>query len=260
MQQPPAPLSLTGVCLHSLRFDSMHVVDCNGLAAHCLGNLFVEIIRDKQWGPLTKDEALSELNRRIKQYYNEYGVQRRMPPLSMGNLVDTSAETTSFPFLHGPGVKAANTKALLHFGRILAEELDDGGEARRRRFKTFRALVRFNEIIESQPMFLSGSAHQELCQCIHQFLLNYSWLGRNAAERGRVLWNVVPKHHYFAHFASQALLINPTAVRCYIDESFVGSICEVWSSSKAGPYHKKVQGTVLRKYLLALQLSFSDFC
>ena len=202
---------------------------------------------------------MDELNARIQKWYVDFGVSNRMPPLKYSNLVSPSAEQTSFPELHGPAVKAANTKALVDFGLLLASELCDGTVYKKRRWKVFRALARFNEIIEGQGMFMTDAALSELQEVTHSLLLNYSWLASEAAKAGQVAWGIKPKHHYLAHIPYQAQLLNPRYVRNYLDEPMIGTVTGVWKGSKFGPFRKAAQKNVLSKYLLAVQLQFSPY-
>ena len=156
-------------------------------------------------------------------------------------------------------IKAAVTKALIPFGAEVARELDNGTPEKHARAMLLHYLARFVEIIEGEPIFCSTSAQQELEDVVNGFLLNYAFLARASMEQGKVLWQVVPKHHYFAHFAYIAKLINPRMLRVYCEESMIGRICNIYSGCKHGPYHRTVQKTVLTKYLLALQLAFSPF-
>eukprot|EP00969_Alexandrium_andersonii_P037848 1659607-Alexandrium_andersonii.AAC.1 len=105
---------------------------------------------------------------------------------------------------------------------------------------------------------MSDAAKGEIDVVVHRFLVNYSLLARRAAARGELLWGIVPKHHYFAHFPQIANVINPRLLRTYAEESMIGRSCGIYGGSKHGPFHNTVQGTVLRKYLLAAQLSLSE--
>ena len=67
-----------------------------------------------------------------------------------------------------------------------------------------------------------------------------------------MIWGIKPKAHYMQHFPDEAKLISPRVVQCYIEESFIGKIAQIWASSKAGPYQETIQQVSLLKYLVWL--------
>ena len=77
-------------------------------------------------------------------------------------------------------------------------------------------------------------------------------LRHKAKEQKQLLWHIVPKTHYMQHFPAEARLINPKVVQCYIEESYIGKVAKIWSSSKNGPHKDTIQRTVLLKYLVWL--------
>ena len=68
----------------------------------------------------------------------------------------------------------------------------------------------------------------------------------------QLLWHIVPKTHYTQHFPEEATLIAPRMVQCYIEESYIGKVAEIWASSKSGPYKETIQYEALLKYLVWL--------
>lgn len=67
------------------------------------------------------------------------------------------------------------------------------------------------------------TAHQkaEFGKCIENALLANNALASEAAEQGRRLWKLLPKHHALTHIAFDFEL-NPRRVQCYADEDMVG--------------------------------------
>ena len=88
---------------------------------------------------------------------------------------------------------------------------------------------------------------------IIHFLKHYAWLADNTVRRGGgCFWQVLPKHHYFFHVALQCDEINPRSNQTYLDESFVGRICNIYKKSLDGPFAATVQSTILQKWLMGL--------
>ena len=46
-------------------------------------------------------------------------------------------------------------------------------------------------------------------------------------------------------------------VQCYIEESFIGKVAGIWSSSKSGPYSETIQHVALVKYLVWLSIELN---
>ena len=54
------------------------------------------------------------------------------------------------------------------------------------------------------------------------------------------------------HFPTEATLINPKVVQCYIEESYIGKVAKIWASSKNGSHRETIQRVVLLNYLVWL--------
>ena len=82
-------------------------------------------------------------------------------------------------------------------------------------------------------------------------------LRSRAKAAKQLLWHIVPKTHYMQHFPQEARLISPRIVQCYIEESYIGKIAQIWASSKSGPYKDTIQYWVLLKYLVWLTIGLN---
>ena len=74
-------------------------------------------------------------------------------------------------------------------------------------------------------------------------------------QKGELHFQYRPKCHYFMHMWEQSSLINVRFTQNYCEESLVGRIATMWHSAARGPYQKKIQATVLCKYLVLLSLT-----
>ena len=79
-------------------------------------------------------------------------------------------------------------------------------------------------------------------------------LRSRAKDQKWLLWHITPKTHYMQHFPTEAKLISPRVVQCYIEESFIGKIAQIWASTKNGPYSECIQAIGLLKYLVWLAI------
>ena len=77
-------------------------------------------------------------------------------------------------------------------------------------------------------------------------------LRKKAKQDKDLLWHITPKLHYMQHFPQEAKLINPRLVQCYIEESYIGKMAQIWASCKYGKYKESIQYWALLKYLVWL--------
>ena len=70
----------------------------------------------------------------------------------------------------------------------------------------------------------------------------------------QLLWHLTPKTHFMQHFPGEARLISPRMVQCYIEESYIGKVAQIWASSENGPYVETIQRVALLKYLVWLSV------
>ena len=115
--------------------------------------------------------------------------------------------------------KGAPVRAMDKFALELAEtHLDE------RQVMICKLMVRFNEIIDVEPMFLSADAKVEIAQLGLCFGNLYTTLASNANARRLKQWKVTPKLHIFLHMCEWQAVEdgNPRHNWTYSDEDFVG--------------------------------------
>ena len=246
-----------GATRDSICLDTLHLLDHHGVGSAILGNLFAQVIRDRELPRCrNREEGLAELNARISAHQTTYGVQHRVPPLTWENIVATAAD--SYPELHGPAIKAATTKGLFSFAASLARELDDGTKPKSHRRILCEKLLEMSDMIDHGPSFFPTDLCEKFLQAAHKVQVNYSWLAQHAMQHGQCYYKVVPKLHLLGHLPQQSQLVNPRLVRCYRQESAIGKVQRIYKRSLSGPFHNTVQRNVLRKFWLGVQLQFAD--
>ena len=119
-------------------------------------------------------------------------------------------------------------------------------------------LNEFYRIIYAGGEFLTEGESQEVRTAVFGFLKHWAHLAEDAMQRKLRLWQVLPKHHYFAHIGLEAAFWNPRFVHTYIDESFIGRICEIFHASLDGMFEAVVQDNVTSKWLLGLHILLSS--
>ena len=247
-----------GIYTSTMFLDVLHIMDHHGVASHLIGNVLWTCIAGKEIGR-TQEESLEILNQEIKTWYTEANVLHRLPKLKLHNIINVFARTTSAPQLQGPGIKAANTRALVPWVARLAGRLDDASPARRHRRKCAEWLAAVYEILDASGVFLTWQQWSNFDHAISRFVMHYSWLALDAIGRGEFLWNVVPKFHMLCHLSDQAQLLSPKATHTYKEESFVGRLTQLWAALANGPYFETVQKRALTRYLVGLEILLGSF-
>ena len=243
------------------KIDLLHNVDCKGVASAAIANCLCEIVYRREIpGMMTHDDSLEWLNADLDLFYQNQRVENKIPTLVLENFVDLQKPLQNYPMFKGPGIKAANTRALMPWLQSCLEVLDQTDEQKQRRFQLVKLFNDFFELIYGEGEWLSEATAQRLQKIILQILKRCAWLHEWAlANGGHIRWQLVPKHHYFFHIALFCVgyCRNPRCYQTYIDESFVGRMCRVMANSQDGPFHDALQMTTLEKYLTALSIQFS---
>lgn len=239
------------------RFDLMHMMDHHGISSHIAANVIIIHIRDRS-GLLTGstiDARLDFLNNDIAAYYSFSGVRSRMAPLRQSNLTDA----TGYPELHGPLIKAANTRALIPYLLNLQERATRAWPTTQNRhmLKVVQSLQTLYDVFYGAGYFLTQEEKVLVAKHCNRLGMNYQVLAVAAMRAGSKLWKQTAKLHYcVGHLPDQSRLINPRYVQGYTSESMVGSMKEIYVKSMSGPHHKVVQHKFAHKYCTGLLLDW----
>ena len=112
----------------------------------------------------------------------------------------------------------------------------------------------FFRTIENGGTHLSTGESERCLQCVTEALLAYTELARRALDKGRLLWNIVPKHHYWFHIGHQAKFLNPRVGWVFRDEDYVGRIAKIGAASTFGIPSHKVSKPLFGKYRAGMHL------
>ena len=105
-----------------------------------------------------------------------------------------------------------------------------------------REQCRLYEIIYDAGMFLSSAELADLQECVFTLGEHLQLARRLSGVSGKLAWQIKPTIHLSQHVLSQAYLINPRFVQCYLGESTLGVVTRMWRASASGPYMGRVQG------------------
>ena len=161
---------------------------------------------------------------------------------------------SNYADLRGPTVKAANTRQAMPFLKDLANRhLTDPNEMDHVIIhQLLEHTAEFNRLIYSSGAFFTPEELAAFDQATKGIGKYMQLLRKRAKEAKQLLWKIVPKTHYMQHFPDEARLINPRVVQCYIEESYIGKLAQIWASARNGPYKEAIQFFALLKYLIWL--------
>jgi len=155
IRRPLHPLTAHPIfSMYTYRLDLLHNIDHHGVAGHIEGNVFaMHLNRQNDILPGANEELrLDYLNEDKRHFYMHTGVQNRMPPLKITQIVDGD-----FPELHGPCIKAANCRALLPYAVDLQRRAveRDATPINKHAFKAAESLQAAIEVMYTAGYFLT---------------------------------------------------------------------------------------------------------
>ena len=208
----------------------------------------------RRLGP-NQQARLDNINKQMVEYFDGHLVSSRLPKLFLSNLVQKG-----WSGLHGPLLKAANTRHVVPFAELLAAKyFDTPGDAYHKAIrKMVGSLNGIYDILYSGGIFLTDLEKSDLAERA-QRLGFYQMLCRQfARQRHGMHFAYKPKSHFAQHMPCQSRLINPRYTQCYIEESLVGKCTKLFRACAHGKYHAKAQTKACLRYLvfLAIQLEF----
>ena len=96
---------------------------------------------------MTHDDSLEWLNADLDLFYQNQKVENKIPTLVLENFVNLQKPLQNYPMFKGPGIKAANTRALMPWLQSCLEGLDRTDEQKQRRFQLVSLFNDFFELI-----------------------------------------------------------------------------------------------------------------
>ena len=114
----------------------------------------------------------------------------------------------------------------------------------------------FYELIAAADIVPSTEEAGQIYKAVHKCVLHYSFLADYWAKRGRLVFAVVPKSHFWIHLAENAKYVNPTSSSCYANEDYVGRVARVAAAVVKGRAATRVGQGVARNMRAALEVRF----
>ena len=261
LETPRHPMSTWPIFNYmSPRFDGLHVVDYKGVLASIHANVLWTLVLEPGALPGgSQGERMRSLTERKDAFFSGGDRhQRIMGDIDKNLLFKEGKSSKAYPSLSGPGVKAANTRALTPWIEAIAIEFDDGSPVARHRRKVAVNAAEYLRLIYSSGAVLTRETHRRLAKVVLRCLRSYAWLCHNAISGGKLLWHITPKFHFWAEMVYQAVLLNPRFCQTYHGESMVGRVCAFYKRAADGPFHATIQYRFLRQYCIGLSIRLSN--
>ena len=208
-----------GLRSECVMIDVLHCADL-GVFAHLVANIFIEVLFLNIWGT-TQGENIAGLEALMKRHYKEQKVKNQF----RGKLTLKRIRTADgWPKLKA---QAATVRSLAPFCVYLAQTYLDN-----RRIHLCTMMHRFYELLDSEPLWMSDLAKDELYELGQTFCDLYSTLAAASFDDHIKAWKSTPKLHMFLHLCQwqAAMWGNPRGAWCYSDEDFVGRMVSVAQS------------------------------
>ena len=251
MKRPLHRMTASRFFWHNFYYpDYMHLLDCRGISAIIYGSILDTLLHRPSVGS-NMAARLALLNHMKEQWYNQHPGFIRLPEFTRASLkmADGWCE------LHGPNVKAANTRQASGLIRHLAWTLcteDTILDATIR--EVAASLDSLYQIMHESPMFVSADAQRRFDGHLLVIVVGMQRLRGLSEASGSQRWKISPKVHRVCHLDTYSKSCNPRCVACYADESHVGTMTTIWKKSIAGRHREHSQRTVLCKRWLAILL------
>jgi len=189
----------------------------------------------------------------ILQHRPEHGTP--IAQFAYKNFMNLKAISTQYPELRF--LKAAEVRGMLPCVLDLCIEFDDGSEYWKHQIKMFRNLCTVYHVIHTGSIILSDDEFQVMKKAAKVFLNQYTYLSRLALDDAKMVYNVVPKFHYFYHLVMHARWTNPRFAWCYGGEDLVGKISTLGMSCTRGTAVYNVPEKLMSKYRLAVHVEWT---
>ena len=232
------------------RLDTMHCLDHRGVSGIVAGSVFSDLTVTRQELGATRAQRMAEIDRKKDVWFATHVVSSKMPKLFLKNIQFGGG--SCWCELHGPLVKAANTRHLMPFVDALVREMygertDDWSVST---VVVCSNLCKVYDILYSSDMFLSADALAALKAALDLFGVHFMRLRSIAEVRGLMYFQLTPKVHFMQHIYLQCCLINSRFCTCYSQESMVGRITKIYKSNKNSRYRGTIQRSTLLRYLV----------
>lgn len=238
--------SIHGITRFHFPGDFMHTAD-GGVSSLLVGSALSELLFDGPFAGTTEE--------RLRALWDEilaaYAVSRSANRISM---------LTLSMFWHGAGKwaaftgKCAETRTMVYIVRDICRAFHDGSDRDRHRLVCFDRLCSIYDACFRHNLHIPAPDAECILEDYDIFLVHYHWLCANGANKGMLVYNIVPKVHMLWHICFLSRYTNPTACWAYEFEDYVGTVIDAAKGCMSGTPLAMVGTKVLQNFLLELNI------
>jgi hypothetical protein len=221
-----------------------------GVAQHVTGNVLAVLAFDVLPGaPVANVHLVWTM---VREHYALHRVSTPMRQLKLATFVVPAA-----PHAHYPDLKAKGKETeylTLAVAWIWEQYADAESREHQSISMVLQSVVHCFDACREPGVRLTAVQSRSLQRAVDTLLVHYTALGNRASAAGKWRWNLTPKFHMLWHWAQQCTFVHPAASGTYMDESFVGTMKGIAQASTAGVAIRRVQSTIIAKYLRGLLL------
>ena len=252
-------MSVPGVVTQSFCLDTLHTFEL-GVTCHFIGNVFFELVYCRGVPGANVQQRWGRCWSWVLEEYKQLKVASdlRVNNLGLTNFCNPQAPHQSFPIL--TGVKAKQCRHLLPVISEMAEATAKKSNTAVNLLmaKAAKALCTVYELLDNSHFFPDIVASIDFREAVDKFCISYTALAANSAKDEKLRWNIVPKHHYFAHAPDVFEYINLKLLSTYAGETMVGLVCALGHRCLDGTPPHKVSRKLSAKYRLGQHFRLRD--
>ncbi len=224
-----------------------HLGICKDLVSSIVVDLLERGELDGAGGP---DEKLRSLWADLQHWCHENGHPTCAGKFTLASL-GRSQTSQAFPQLSHTS-KACHVRTMVAWiaALVSGQTSDEHG---RLRANAAWNMNEFLSILEASPLLMSSEQCEQAHRAAYMYLLSWQQLAYNAAQSGKFLYKIRPKHHYLCHIVDEMLKtkVNPLRESCLPNEAYLGKVKRLTRQCHGG----NAMLRFLQRYLLNLGLS-----
>ena len=244
---------LTGVTIFNVMFDSLHILDCDGVTCHMIANTLFSLVYRELGG--SRQGALDTVWHRIQELYGDLNVFEKIGAMKLATFCTPGAPNQNYPSL-SKSVKAAEARHLAPIAYMIAREYDRGTAEDASRTQMLKHVSQFYDIAERADLIPSAEHGHGMNEALQSDLQHYSFLASISMREHRFEYNLVPKCHFALHLGEQSLFMNPRRFWTYGSEDFVGRLSSLALACANGVGTLRISEQVAIKYRVVMHMRF----
>ena len=230
--------------------DELHVVHL-GTSALLLGSCLWLLVYERL--PHTPQANVEQIWAELCEGYVKHRSGTQFSSLTLSSFCDPDKPHREFPKLRGRGAEVKDlVLPLVDCWRRHRRNTDDDALL----LDVLYAQADMQSILSdhADEPFLPLEVARRFEKCCWKMVQGTTVLALSAQRQKKLLFNVVPKHHWAIHMGLRSHWVNPRKANTMIDEDFVKHIKHIVVSSAHGTAPHDIPSKVVEKYRIGIWL------